>query len=95
MKTTPQTMRDEFNKLFPIESAQLRLRQLWWIVKFAKYVRLRARNNAAFNNLANVVFDGAKFATVNKTRPDGTSYPGLQISINGEVGLDTNEEGEE
>jgi len=62
----------------------LTAKQLWALTKFAKHVRLRARNNAAYNNLCNRVFPYAQFRQVNKTKPDGTSYPGLNIIVNGE-----------
>lgn len=64
--------------------------QLWTIVKLAKWIRLRARNNSAFNNVMNQLFPNATFRTVTKTKPDGTTYPGLQITVNGQT-----EEGEE
>ena len=62
--------------------------QLWALTKFAKNVRLRCRNNTAFNNEMNRTFPHARFRTVNKQRPSrlvpGTmeTYPGLEISIN-------------
>ncbi len=58
----------------------LTAKQLWAIVKIAKHVRLRARNNVAFNNYMNKIFPYAKFQTVTKNRMDGSSYPGLQIT---------------
>lgn len=62
----------------------LTLQQLWAITKIAKHVRLRARNNVAFNNYMNKIFPYAKFTTVNKTRADGTIYPGLKIEAGGQ-----------
>lgn len=59
----------------------LTLEQLWAVVKIAKHVRLRARNNTAFNNYMNRLFPYARFATVQKQHSDGTTYPGLQIKI--------------
>ena len=96
MKTTPQTMAQDFDRLFT--SAQFRdgeldlaevqpeltPEQLWLLVKFAKYVRLRARNNTAFNNLCNQVFPYARFTTVTKARADGSSYLGLKIEVAGQ-----------
>lgn len=60
--------------------------QIWALVKICKNVRLRCRNNNAFNNYFNGVF-GSKYSfnTVNKTRPkrfcpgQTETYPGLQI----------------
>lgn len=64
--------------------------QLWTIVKIAKWIRLRARNNSAFNNVMNQLFPYANFRQVTKQKPDGSTYPGLQITVNG-----VTEEGEE
>lgn len=53
------------------------------LVKFAKHVRLRCRNNAAFNNYMNRLFDGQfTFQQVTKQGPRGT-YPGLKIECVG------------
>ena len=62
--------------------------KLWTLVKLCKHVRLRARNNSAFNNLFNSLFPNATFRTVTKTRKNWKtgleeSYPGLSIVING------------
>jgi len=81
-------MKEEFEKLFVNHNSStgvdinLSNEQLWLLTKFAKYVRLRARNNTAFNNLMNQVFPYARFEQVTKTRVDGTgAYPGLKITI--------------
>ena len=63
---------------------QLTVRQLWVLVKIAKTVRLRCRSNKAFNNYMNRIFPYASFDEVTKTKADGTSYPGLQITVGGE-----------
>lgn len=62
---------------------KLTLEQLWAIVKIAKHVRLRARNNTAFNNYFNRIFPYAQFKTITKQHADGTTYPGLQITVDG------------
>lgn len=59
----------------------LNLYQLWSIVKIAKHVRLRCRNNTAFNNFMNELFPQAKFRTVEKARNDNSTYPGLSITM--------------
>lgn len=65
-------------------------KQLWALTKFAKHVRLRARNNAAFNNFANAMFPYARFQQVQKTRQSRSNpsmtetYPGLKISVGSE-----------
>lgn len=75
--------------------------QLWALVKFSKNVRLRCRNNQAFNNFCNRMFPYAKFQTVNKTRPSRynpsqmETYPGLQIVVNNEVANDIGDDSEE
>jgi hypothetical protein len=77
-KSTPQELgkmvRDAFDK------EALTARQLWALVILSKHVRLRARNNSAFNNLMNSAFPEASFRQVTKMRRDGSTYPGLEIS---------------
>lgn len=74
--------------------------QLWALTKFAKNVRLRCRNNTAFNNFMGRMFPHATFRTVTKTRPNRynpaqtESYPGLEIAIKGQAPV-SEEEGEE
>jgi hypothetical protein len=68
----------------------LTTRQLWAIVKLSKHVRLRCRNNAAFNNCMNQLFPYARFQQVTKTRKNrftglDETYPGLSIVVNGET----------
>ncbi len=105
MKTSPQSMRANFEELFCSASAEeassmcsgthtnkLTTEQLWAIVKLCKYVRLRARNNAAFNNLFNQVFPYATFSQVTKQRLDGSYYPGLKITIEGTESVESEEE---
>lgn len=59
---------------------------MWEIVKLAKHVRLRCRNNAAFNNWFNAAFPHLKFEQVQKQRPSRYNpaipeyYPGLKIT---------------
>lgn len=72
---------------------KLTARELWALVKICKHVRLRCRNNAAFNNAFNSAFPYATFRQVNKTRADGSTYPGLQITVEGQTaGNDEDEE---
>ena len=53
------------------------------LVKFAKHVRLRCRNNSAFNNYMNRMFSGQfTFREVTKQGPRGP-YPGLKIECVG------------
>ena len=72
--------------------------QLWALVKLAKFVRLRARNNSAFNNLFNSLFPNAQFRAVTKERKNYKTgqmekYPGLSIVIKGQA-VDQDEEEE-
>jgi hypothetical protein len=69
----------------------LTARQLWALVKLAKHVRLRCRNNAAFNNCMNALFNPhATFRQIQKIRTSGPyagqSYPGLSIDVQGDMG---------
>ena len=73
--------RDEFEEVFGFHISKLTLRQLWWIVKFCKTVRMRGRSNTAFNNVFKRTFSGAFFRQVTKKREDGSEYPGLDIKI--------------
>ena len=87
-------MAEDFKQLFGVgDNKQLTVQQLWLVTKFAKYVRLRARNNTAFNNLCSELFPYASFKTVMKDHPNGISYPGLEIKIGDSVVVDN--EGEE
>ena len=70
--------------------ANLTASQLWALTKFAKHVRQKCRNNAAFNNFCNRIFTHARFQTVTKTRVNkytnqSETYPGLQIVVNEQV----------
>jgi hypothetical protein len=93
-------MRPNFKQLMAENFGEnLTAQQLWALVKFAKNVRLRCRNNTAFNNFMNATFPNATFRQITKQRPSRTvagameSYPGLQITVNGETaGADDNEE---
>jgi len=69
---------------FEQEFGKLSSRKLWILVRFAKWVRLRCRSNAAFNNFANSFFPYAKFKQVTKVKPSGESYLGLTIFVEGE-----------
>ncbi len=90
--------RTDFKALISENFGELNARQLWALVRLAKNVRLRCRNNTAFNNFMNVTFPYATFKTVNKTRTSWKTglpetYPGLQITVKGETaGQDEEEE---
>jgi hypothetical protein len=91
--------RTDFKQLMREQFGELNATQLWALVKFAKNVRLRCRNNSAFNNFMNQTFgDYASFRTVTKTRKNwktglDETYPGLQITVKGETKEE--EEGDE
>jgi len=75
----------------------LNARELWVITRFAKRVRKFARNNSAFNNLANRAFPYATFRQVQKQGVDKytgqpRSYEGLQITVKGETAGDSDDE---
>ena len=76
-----QKMRKEFNEP-DVFNGTMHFRQIWWIVKLAKTVRKFARSNVALYNLLNEIFRGvATFKEVTKTKDDGTTYPGLEITM--------------
>jgi hypothetical protein len=54
---------------------------LWALTLFAKHIRQRARNNAAFNNFMNRIFPHASFRQVPKVDDEGEPYEGLEITI--------------
>ena len=75
---------EEFQRVFerPIET--LTESELWWLVKFAKHVRGRCRNNVAFVNYMNRNFSSASFHEIDKPRDDGEgTYKGLEIKGKG------------
>ena len=64
--------------------SQLTVQQLWTLAKYAKHVRFRCRNNAAFNNFNNQMFPHARFQQVPKSREKNgviERYEGLQITV--------------
>lgn len=78
----------------------LTVRQLWALVKLSKHVRMRCRNNAAFNNFMNGMFNPhATFRTIQKTRVSGPyagqTYPGLSIVVAGQSAADDQDESED
>lgn len=76
-----QKMRKEFDEP-DVFGGRMNFRQIWWIIKFAKTVRKFARSNSALYNLCNEIFRGiATFKEVTKTKEDGTTYPGLEITM--------------
>lgn len=73
-------LRKHFDEAFP---DGISLRQVWFLVKYAKTVRKFARSNAALNNLSNVLFDGiASFKEIDKVdKISGRPYKGLVITL--------------
>ncbi len=76
-----------FEKAFGVKAEDFSIEQLWCLTKFAKHVRLRCRNNTAFNNYMNGIFRTARFETVQKEF-QGRVYPGLQITAKGKTEVD-------
>lgn len=81
MKLEPREIYNEWEDAF---GSRPTVAQLWVVVKLCKNVRLRCRNNTAFNNFFNRVFLLNSFKQVDKKRGDGTTYPGLEITDIGE-----------
>ncbi|TAN37376.1 MAG: hypothetical protein EPN25_15405 [Nitrospirae bacterium] len=74
-----ERLRKDFSEAFP---DGLTNRQLWFIAKLGKAIRVYCRNNTSFNNFMNDVFSGlAVFEQVTKTKPSGETYPGLKITV--------------
>lgn len=72
-------LKEEFKELFP---SGLSLRQIWFIVKMCKSVRLYCKSNVAFDNFFNAVFrEIAEFKRVPKQDTQGRGYTGLQIKM--------------
>lgn len=87
MKTNfKEEMEQKFGVLTP--------KQMWLLVKLSKNVRLRCRNNVAFNNFFNSTFPYANFSQINKIRADGSSYPGLKITFKDGQSSEEEEENE-
>jgi hypothetical protein len=78
-----------FEKAFG--TSELTTEQLWCLTKFAKHVRLRARNNVAFNNYMGRVFPHAQFKQVPKEY-NGRKYEGLQITAKGVTTSDSSDD---
>ncbi len=74
-----EELRADYNDLF---KDGLNFRQLWWVVKICKAVRLYCRSNTAFDNFLNAVFKGkAEFKQVPKQNSVGKEYMGLEIKM--------------
>jgi len=70
------------NALKEAFEAEPNVQQLWALTLYAKHVRQRCRNNAAFNNFMNRIFKHARFQTVTKKDPKtGETYDGLEITV--------------
>ena len=78
-----QRIKEAFEAAF---GKNLTVQQLWALTNFAKNVRLRCRNNSAFNNMMSRVFPHATFRQVTKKRLDGSTYPGLSIAVENPAG---------
>jgi hypothetical protein len=70
---------EEFETAFGISIKSATVKQLWWLTKFAKHVRMRCKNNAAFNNYMNRNFSHMVFREVQKANASGETYAGLEI----------------
>ncbi len=81
----------QFEKAFGTPAVEFTAEQLWCLTKFAKHVRLRARNNAAFNNYMNRIFTNATFKQVPKEY-NGRTFEGLQITVKGVASSSSDED---
>lgn len=79
MYDSAEKLKEELKELFP---NGLTFRQVWFIVKICKAVRLYCRSNIAFNNFMNSTFKGiAEFRQVERQDPKGNIYPGLSVRM--------------
>lgn len=56
MRFEGQQFKDEFQAAFGIPALEATEKQLWFLAKLGKHIRLRCRNNSAFNNYFNNAF---------------------------------------
>jgi hypothetical protein len=80
MRFDGKQVADEFEEAFQRPLSSISPRMAWWLVKLIKHCRMRCRNNSALNNYLNRNFKGLRFQQVTKTRQDGSTYPGLEIT---------------
>lgn len=89
MYDTAGKLREESNELF---KDGLSFRQLWWVIKMCKAVRMYCRSNVAFDNFMNSVFRGtAEFRQVSKQDTQGKGYTGLEIKMINSDGTSSSE----
>lgn len=79
---------------------KLTVDQLWCLVLLSKHVRLRCRNNVAFNNFMNSMFPYARFRVVQKTKINKYTgkeekYDGLRIDVENQQSEIENEDNED
>jgi hypothetical protein len=86
-----EDFKKEFEEAFNIKIEEVTPKMLWFLTKFAKHVRLRCRNNQAFNSYMNRNFPNASFNQVSKVGNKGP-YMGLMIVVNGQTFEDKDEE---
>jgi len=59
---------------------KLDIKDLWTLIKWAKHIRGRCRQNIALINYLNRVIPQYRFSEVPKTTPDGRPYKGMMIT---------------
>ena len=79
IKFDGEELASEFHEVLGKPITSVDKLQAWWLVKFAKHVRGRCRNNAAFNNFMNRNFKHLKFSEIDKVGERGP-YKGLVIT---------------
>jgi len=77
MRFDGEEVAKEFEEAF---GQTISVRQMWWLVKVIKQCRQRCRNNAALNNWLNRNFKHLRFGQVTKTKANGETYEGLEIT---------------
>ena len=74
-------LRSEFEECFgPMKD--MTERQMWFLIKFAKHVRGRCRNNAALRNYLKSEFPVFSFSVVFARNDNGEEYKTMKVSKN-------------
>jgi hypothetical protein len=71
---------EEFKAAFGKDINEISVPQMRWMTKIAKHCRGRCRSNVAFNNYMNRNFRHLMFKEVMVPKPDGTTFPALDIT---------------
>jgi len=80
MRYDGEQVAKEFEEAFGKHINGITAREMWWLVKVIKHCRMRCRNNSALNNWLSRNFKNFRFSQVTKTKQNGETYEGLEIT---------------